>query len=103
MVKVNFVHSVKTMTIVNDKPIIHEEYIIDGAKGIFIKYYHKENDIIEKIIIKGDNDKFNVKMLLGDKKEEKVIDKKELIQLIKSTKLLVFAKPYASAQLKRSK
>jgi hypothetical protein len=101
MVKLNYYYANKKVTYENDKPVTHEEMIIDGPKGLLIKYYHKENDVVNKITIKSKDGKYSVNVISGDKKEDSEIDKKELVKLLKTHKLLTFAKDYASQQLKR--
>jgi uncharacterized Fe-S cluster-containing radical SAM superfamily protein len=93
--KLKYLHKIKTEDIVDNKIIIHEENVIEGSKNTLIKLYHKEDNVIQKIIILGKDDEFTVKISDGSKVDEKKMNRKEVAELINSMKELAFAKPYA--------
>lgn len=98
--KVKFLHEVATKEISGDKKIIHEEYIIDGEKGLMIKYYHKEGDAIEKIVIMKKGDQYSVRVTKGDKDkmEESNMSKDELMKMLGKHKGMKFAADFLKSQ-----
>lgn len=92
MSQINVLHDVKNLSISNGKKTNYEEYFIQGEKGLKIKYYNKENDKIEKIVITGSGDLYTMKTTIN--KEEPVetsMNKKEMMAELKSNKKLSFA------------
>ena len=45
---INFLHEKTSTTISNGNKVVHEEYIIDGEKGLTIKFFHKEGEEVMK-------------------------------------------------------
>ena len=98
MSKLNFLHDVKNRSIKDDKVTVDEEYIIDGPKGITIKYYHKEGTEIEKISISGKDDSYRMIVISGGEKKESTLSKSDLAKEIAKNKKLAFAKDYSKSQ-----
>ena|ERR1700744_3692207 len=92
-----YLHDVKNTSISDGKKITHEEYVIDGDKGLLIKYYHKEGDEAEKIIIARKGSGFVMKTVKGEKKDEKDLNKEELDKELSKNKKLKFAAEYVKA------
>src|SRR5271154_5585092 len=91
MSSVTLLHDVKSTSIVDGKKIVHEEYVIIGDKGLTIKYYHREGDETDKLVIYRKEGKYFLKTGSKDKQEEKEIDADELIKFIGKDKRLKFA------------
>ena len=93
MSNITLLHDIRNVSIKDGKKLVNEEYIIKGDKGLKIKYYHKEDDDIEKIVITGSDDKYKMKYY---KNKEDVVEtefnsEKELMAEIKKNKKLKFA------------
>lgn len=85
----------KTSSLINGKKYIREEYIIKGDKGLTIKFFLKEGDKSQKIIIKDNADKFDLMESTDGKQEEKkTITKEELIKFVKGNKELKFVQEF---------
>ena len=78
----------------NNKMTTLEETVIDGPKGLSIKYFSKSDDDSEKITIFGNEDKFKIKT----NDDEKTVSRKELFNEIKKNKKLKFAIDYVNSQ-----
>ena len=88
MSKIDILHNYKLESIKNGKKIVDEEFFIKGEKGMTIKFYHKEDDNKEKILITGKNGKYIMKTQGKDKEViEKELDEEELKKELKSPKL----------------
>lgn len=98
MSKLNFLHEVKNRSIKDDKVQVHEETIIDGPKGVTIKYYHKEGTDIEKISISGKDDSYKMVVISGGNKTEHTLSKSDVAKEIAKNKKLGFAKDFSKAQ-----
>lgn len=71
MSTVTFIHQIEKVTLKNDVKSIYEERIVDGAKGILIKYYNKNGSNVERITIWGNNDEYTMKTSKDDVVDEK--------------------------------
>lgn len=71
--------------------IIHEEYAIKGTKGLTIKYFHKDNKYIDKIIIFSKNGEYVMRTTEGDKSNETILSKDELLKLLAKDRRIKFA------------
>jgi len=98
MSKLNFLHDVKNRFIKDDKVQVDEEYIIDGPKGLTIKYYHKEGTEIEKVTISGKDDNYRMVVISGGDKKESTLSKSDLVKEIGKNKKLGFAKDFLKTQ-----
>ena len=88
MSKIDILHNYKLESIKNGKKIVDEEFFIKGEKGMTIKFYHKEDDNKEKILITGKNGKYIMKTQGKDKEvTEKELDEEGLKKELKSPKL----------------
>ena len=68
-----------------------EEYIIKGDKGLTIKFFSKEGDKSEKLIIKDNGSNFDVMSTADGKQEDKkTMSKDELLKLVSKDKNLKF-------------
>uniref|UniRef100_A0A6C0EC76 Uncharacterized protein n=1 Tax=viral metagenome TaxID=1070528 RepID=A0A6C0EC76_9ZZZZ len=100
--KLSYLHDFKHTTIKDGKKVVHEEYVINGTKGLRIKYYHKENDNIEKIVVgtKGDGNYFLKTTKNKDTKTEENLSKDDLLKVLKKDKSLDFALDYIKKEMK---
>jgi len=97
MSTITFLHDVHSSSIKDGKKLTDEEKIIDGEKGLTIKYFHKDDSSTEKIVIMGKNDSFTMKTIINGDKDEKNLSKSELMKELKSKKLK-FALDYFKGQ-----
>ena len=93
MSEIKVLYDYRNLSLKNGKKVLDEEYVIEGEKGLKIKYYHKEDEDIEKIVITGSDDKYKMKYY---KNKEEVVEtefnsEKELMTEIKKNKKLKFA------------
>lgn len=95
-----FLHKVLEESIKDGKKATHEEQVIHGSKGLTIKFYHKKDNKVEKISIRSEGDEYKMTHQDGDKKEEKTLSKKEMIDVVSKNKDLAFAKEYVSKHMK---
>jgi len=98
MSKLTYLHKKMEQSIKNGEVTTYEEVILDGPKGVTVKLYSKSGGESEKIVITGKDDKFVMKTMIGDKKEEIQMNKKELIEELKKNKKLKFAADFAKTQ-----
>lgn len=91
MSSIKLLHDNKSTKIVDGKKIVDEEYLIIGDKGLTIKYYHREGEDTDKLVIFKKDGQYFVKTGSKDKQEEKEISADELIKLIGKDKRLKFA------------
>lgn len=99
---VKYLHEVKTKLVKDGVVEVHEEFVIDGDRGLTINYYHKDAKGIEKINIKSSGDGYVMKIINGDEKEEKNLSRSELIKEVSKNKKLSFAKEHVSKAMSRS-
>ena len=97
MSTITFLHDVHSSSIKDGKKLTDEEKIIDGEKGLTIKYFHKDDSSTEKIVIMGKNDSFTMKTIINGDKDEKNLSRSELMKELKSKKLK-FALDYFKGQ-----
>lgn len=90
-----YLHSEKKETIKAGEKVVSEETIIDGEKGVTIKYFHKSNSSTLKIVMTRHGDKYNMKTISDGKVEEKELTKDEFMKELKSNKNLKFASDFA--------
>jgi hypothetical protein len=65
-----------------------KEKIFDGDKGLSVSYLKKEGDTFYKVYIKEiEKDKYSMEEVDGDKKNNKEINEKDLLKLLKTLKL----------------
>jgi hypothetical protein len=76
----------------------YEEIIMDGPKGITVKLFNKDKNSVEKIVISGKDDKFTMRTMDGDKKDEKSLNRDELMNELKKNKKLKFAADFVKTQ-----
>ena len=88
MSNLTYLHKVINQSVKNGEAVTYEETIKDGPKGITVIYFSKSKSGVEKISITGKDDKFLMKTIDGDKKDEKHINKKELLEELKKNKKL---------------
>jgi hypothetical protein len=98
MSKLTYLHKVLNQHLKDGEVTTHEEVIMDGPKGITVKLYTKDSNGIQKISITGKDDKFVMKTINGDKKDEKHMNKDELIKELTKNKNLKFALDFAKSQ-----
>ena len=76
-----------------------EESVIDGPKGLSIKYYKKKGNDVEKIVIYGKVDSFTMKT--QDDQTGKELNKSELQAELKKNKKLKFTEEYVKLHLQK--
>ncbi|AYV77977.1 MAG: hypothetical protein Edafosvirus3_55 [Edafosvirus sp.] len=82
----------------NENRDVTEQKLMETSNGLLIKYYNKEGDKKEKIVIFGKGDKFSMKEMSGDKSKETELTRDQLIEELKKNKKLKFALEYVKAQ-----
>ena len=87
MSSINILHDIRNLSIKNGKKVVEEEYVIQGEKGLKIKYYYKDEKKKEKITITGKDGKYMMKTIIDDKVDEKELDEKGLKAEMKNSKL----------------
>ena len=97
-------HNVVEKYVKDGKVVVHEEYAIHGDKGTTIKFYHKENDKIMKVIVIKKAEGYFMKSTVDGKTSEKEkLTKDELLDELKKHKELKFAIDFVkSAKLSRA-
>ena len=93
-----YLHSYASKKLNKDFVEQTEEYIVDGEKGILIKFFHVEKGNKRKIVIKGTKDGFSVRNEENDKKTEKEMSKDELLKMVKGDKDLAFIAEFLKTQ-----
>lgn len=97
---VKFLYDQRHVSISNNKKSIVEEYIIDGSKGLLVKFFDKKGDKFTKITIKSTDDGNYRYITVSDTKdrEEQTLNKKDLLAILKKNKNLDFAIDYITKQ-----
>jgi len=92
MSSINILHDIRNLSIKDGKKVVKEEYVIQGEKGLKIKYYFKDGDKKEKHTITGKDGKYVMKSIIDtDPVVEKDLDEKGLKAELKKN-MFVFAK-----------
>jgi hypothetical protein len=94
----NFKHEIKQTSIKDGDVEIYEEVIMDGSKGLTIKYFHKNKKETNRILIYGSKDEYTMKTQTGDVKDDKKLTKSEMTKEVEKNKKLAFAKDYVKTQ-----
>jgi len=90
---ITLLHDVRNVSVKDGIRKVHEEFVIQGDKGLKIKFYNKENDNINKIVITGKGDEYKMKTYKNkDPGNEETLTKTQLMDVLKKNKLLSFAK-----------
>jgi hypothetical protein len=92
---IEVLHDVKNFSIKKGKKVKDEEFVIQGEKGLKIKYFHKDDKTAEKIVITGKDGVYKMKSTINGETVEKDLDEKGLEKELKTTKL-----KFAKEQLK---
>jgi len=92
---IEVLHDVRNMSIKKGKKNVDEEYVIQGEKGLKIKYFHKDDKESEKIVITGKDGKYKMKSTVNGEVTEKDLDEDDLKKELKGSKL-----KFAKEQLK---
>jgi len=102
---VKILHSQVSKHVEGDKRETHEEFMIHGDKGFSAKYYHKDSKQEIRINVNKKDDKYVLKTKMGDKLDEKVLSKADLIKELSKHKELKFVVDYLnkSKDLSRTK
>ncbi len=98
MSKLTYLHKVINESIKNGEKITYEELIIEGPKGITVKMFSKDKNGAERISISGNDNKFVMRTMVGDKKDETHLTKDELVAELKKNKKLKFAAEFVKTQ-----
>jgi hypothetical protein len=91
----SFLHESRQTSIKNGKKVVHEEIIIDGPKGVTIKYFHNEDGQKEKINIIGRNGSFSVREIKNDQVTDNTMNIEDLKDFIKKNDKLKFVRDFA--------
>jgi hypothetical protein len=79
MSSINILHDIRNLSIKDGKKVVKEEYVIQGEKGLKIKYYFKDGEKKEKHTITGKDGKYVMKSIINqDPVIEKELDEKGL-------------------------
>ncbi len=92
---IEVLHDVRNFSIKKGKKVKDEEYVIQGEKGLKIKYFHKDDKVAEKIVITGKDGVYKMKSTIDGVTTDKDLDEKGLEKELKSSKL-----EFAKKQLK---
>lgn len=95
---IEVLHDVRNFSIKKGKKVKDEEYVIQGEKGLKIKYFHKDDKVAEKIVITGKDGVYKMKSTIDGVTTDKDLDEKGLEKELKSSKL-----EFAKKQLKGGK
>lgn len=98
MSTVKYLHKVLNESVKDGKKTTYEESIIDGTKGLTLRFFKKSEKGVEKINIVEKNKKFFVKKIKGDKKEEHEFNREKVLEFIKKEENLAFAKEFLKTQ-----
>lgn len=98
MSKLTYLHKVLHQSLKDGVMSTYEEIILDGPKGITVKYFSKTGKESDKIKIVGKDDKFEMTVQEGDKVEKKTLTKDELVSELKKNKKLKFASEFTKTQ-----
>ena len=90
MSKITILHDYRLLSIKNENKVTDEEYVIQGEKGLKIKYYHKDDKVNEKIVVTGKDGQYKMKTTIDKNTTEKDLDDKGLKAELKGK--LKFAK-----------
>lgn len=94
--EITFFHESRHTSLKDGIKISDEEIIIDGPKGLTIKYFHNENGVKTRIAINGKNGSYSVAVLEDENMTRTELHSiKELQNFIDSENRLNFAKEYA--------
>lgn len=89
-----FLHEVNEKQVKDGKVMVHEELIIHGDKGVTMKFYHKENDKIMKVVIVKKPEGYLLKTVMDGKAGESTMSKADLLKEVKKHKQLKFIQDY---------
>jgi hypothetical protein len=95
MSEIKVLYDYRNLSLKNGKKVLDEEYVIEGDKGLKIKYYHKDDSIKEKITITGKDGKYKKKHYKNDEVTENDLDEEQFKKELKDSKL-----KFAKEQLK---
>lgn len=99
MSKPTYLHKLLTQSLKDGVVTTYEESIVEGSKGVYVKYFSKDaTGKQEKITINGKDDKFVMIVKEGDKDEKKTLTKDELMTELKKNKKLKFAVDFTKTQ-----
>ncbi|MCJ7637937.1 MAG: hypothetical protein MUO21_10650, partial [Nitrososphaeraceae archaeon] len=92
---VKYLHKFSHTTVQDGVATVLEEYIIFGEKGLMFKHYSKNEKSKTKIVGRQNADgTFHIKMVDGDKVDEKTMSKDEVLKMLAKDKNLKFALDY---------
>ncbi len=93
---VKFLHESIQTKVSNGKRSAHEEFLIHGDRGMTIKFFHKDDKKVEKIVIvKKPEGGYLMKVTVDGKQTERTIaNKEDLVKELKKNKDLEFAVDY---------
>jgi hypothetical protein len=90
-----YLHHVMTKNIHGNTKITHEEKVVHNERGISFAYFHKEGTSQDKIKGRSNADgTYTLIHFKGDKKDEKILSKDDLLNELKKIKELKFVIDY---------
>lgn len=94
-----FLHRADMKTIKDGNTYISEEKVAEDDRGLVIKYYVKDGDRIDKVLIVGKDNKFKLlETVNGEKKPEVEMTESEMMSYLGRDKRLKFAKDVLKSQ-----
>jgi hypothetical protein len=87
MSAINVFHEIKIKSIKKGKKTVSEESVIEGEKGLLIKYFSKDDKGEEKIVISGKDGNYKMRTKVDGVKDEKDLDEDGLKKELKVAKL----------------
>lgn len=96
---IEFLHEIKQSTIKDGKRVKHEEFIILGAKGLTIRFFHQEGDeTVKHHITRNEDGTFTLKTTLNKEQvPAETLSKADLLKKIGKDKLMAFAVNFLKA------
>ena len=98
MSKTKYLHHVLNKSVKDDDATTYEEMIVEGPKGIMVKLYTKDKNNVEKIVIRGTGNNFEMTTQNGEDKNLKSLSKEEMLDEFKKNKKLKFAAEFIKTQ-----
>jgi hypothetical protein len=97
---VKYLHKLSTTEVKDGAAVVHEELVVHGENDkLSFKYYHKDDKSKIKVVGRQNDDgTFSLRMLDGDKTDEKTVSKDELLKMLAKDKHLGFALTYIKSQ-----
>src|SRR5277367_162307 len=103
MSTITYLYEETSNSIIDGKKIVNEERIIMGTKGLSIKYFHKEGDSVDKVVIYEKDGKYYLKSGSKDDQKDEEISRDDLIKFLEKDKRMKFAADFVKDFKKKGK